>query len=210
MTLAHTLARPATILVSALFALSSCGTYSNYDETLLESMIYSPSAPTWLTDGPSQTDDEFFFIGRSVCYDVLDERRAFDMARDHALEQYGRMVRSEVHANSGHEEHLNSSRYLAAEPYTQGHAAAGEISTSAVVGDLLEVDSYWEKYKITGCCNLGICELAHVRYKCWVLLKVPAGRVASRIEETAKLCAPKPAVVVEPPCSRQIRVVSGW
>ncbi|MDP6928776.1 MAG: hypothetical protein QF412_03650, partial [Planctomycetota bacterium] len=59
---------------------------------------------------------------------------------------------------------------------------------------------------------------ADLRYKCWILMRVANDRIASRIEETAKLCDPEPVelikeVAAKPSCEprvQKIRVVSGW
>ena len=206
----------AALAASVLAAcLAGCGgsNYQNYDEVFIRSGITDPrveDVPDWVMDSPEHTPDELFFVGRGVGYNVLDERAAYDAARDHALQQMARHIVSCVRVRSKeldqrtgtHSPALwtrrplidSTCRFLPGERAKQNVDAAAKLVTTALAGDLEERGIYWEQWGMTEVPERGIRSrtnrLRMKRYKCWLLMAVPRGKLDSRIAATFGAASP--------------------
>jgi hypothetical protein len=131
-------------------------------------------------DLPS-TNDAVYFVGRSVGYDVLDERGAYDAATAHARQQVAEFMATRVSSRMSEVDDSNGVRYLPrpAAPGTPEnlHQALTEKVcqfSDAVVGDLVTESQYWEQWDIREKPEKHLYPYKHRarRYKLWVLMSI--------------------------------------
>lgn len=200
----------AVLAASVLAAcLGGCGgsNYQNYDEVFIRAGITDPrveDVPDWVLDSPEHTPDELFFVGRGVGYNVLDERAAYDAARDHAIQQMARHIASCVVTRTREQDRRpgtpsralwsrrpltdSACRFLPGERVRQDVDAITKVTTAALAGDLEERGIYWEQWGMTEVPERAIPSrvnrLRMKRYKCWLLMAVPRAKLDSRIAAT--------------------------
>lgn len=168
------------------------------------------NAPEWVHGELPQSDDEVFFVGRSVCYNVLDERAAVAAAREDILQQFASLVSTRVtgeahqlDARGGGEtafvergalwftvaDDHRFMRFLPGPELSQAIAREAALFTNGVAGDLIERDSYFEQWDVREEAAGGFGDAARgmVRYKCWLLMSIPRERLETRIARFEKL-----------------------
>lgn len=195
-------------MVLGAFALAAivagCGSdWQNYTEKFVRSGICQPGAkgvPPWVQGRLPKSDDEIYFVGRGMGYNVLDERGAYDAAVDHVLEQLAKQTASWVSSQmregdvrtfkpgSGNLFVLGpgkGNRFLPGEKSKQGLKAAVKTTTEALVGDLTPRDIYWEQWYVEEMPEKPMAaSLRMKRYKCWVLMSISKNAMAARTAAT--------------------------
>ncbi len=183
---------------------AGCGSdWQNYDEEYLRSGMWQPGAenvPVWVKGKVPQSENEIYFVGRGIAYNVFDERAGYDSARDHVLQQLGKQVATWISARSTESDRRtfapgsgwllvpgrgSGNRFLPGERSTQSQAAAVRLCTEALAGDLKDVDVYWEQWYMEETPEKLLARpLRMKRYKCWLLMSVPTKKMESRIAAT--------------------------
>ena len=169
----------------------------------------SDDAPQWVKGELRQVasakygQGRIYFIGRGVGADVLDERGAYNAARDHALQQLAKQIATRVdvvvtesETYAAQDSEADSTTVMdkgAAFPWQRDEHMRARVSeeamltANALAGDLIEHESYWEEWAVNerpgrwfGCCRNVL------RYKCWVLMSIARDRFERRVRETAQ------------------------
>lgn len=182
----------------SLLAGGGCAMLSPSGERLVSTGITpSPDAPPWVTDGAGrvQADGDLVFVGRGLGENVLDERGAYNAARDHAAAQLARMVISEVHSRSGYTERRRGPGFFPARQqlHSDDFRTIDEtmLHTDAMVHRLRERDLYWERWLV---------RRAGDQYKCWVLMTISERDFDELVEQNlARLDADGPRRAELPP-----------
>ena len=189
--------------IVAASILTGCGSgYHDYDQELLDGGMCNPdAAPAWVKSGVAVVDEEnLYFIGRGIGYNILDERAAYDSARDHATEQLAKYILTRVQARMARGDerqfametgwafvglvqgHQNRGRFLPGERADQMLETSVRAATKAVVGDLEDRAVYWEQWAVGEVPQRPFEKpLKMRRYKCWLLMSVPRGKLNERI-----------------------------
>jgi len=184
--------------------------WQNYDEEFIRAGILGPdseNAPAWVrgempTGQDEKAKDEIYFIGRGLGYNVLDERAAYDAARDHVIAQLGKQIATWVseRACEGDVRYFrpksgylavcgakHGNRFLPGEKSVQWLRDAVKMCTEALAGDLVDRGVYWEQWYIQENPERPRPdELRMKRYKCWVLMSISRQNMESRIQATLK------------------------
>ena len=134
-----------------LLMLAGCNTkHQVAEETMLAPQMGGADAPAWVTGAQAAGDPgRVYFVGRSLAYNVLDERGAYDAAVAHAQEQAARYIEEaivaggasatvyehfgEIQSQLGNEEAAEKYREKAAEMRsgtTPGSDAASQLNES--------------------------------------------------------------------------------
>lgn len=200
----------AALAVVLLPMLSGC--HRTFREELISTGMSGPNAPTWVNGNPQHPEmpDNVFFVGRSVGYNVLDERSAVAAAREDVYRQMSELIATrvlasqhEVDARANGETHfrrwgLNGLtglddqslvRTLPGDELRQAIAREASAYTHTIVGDLIDQDVHFEKWAVLdeprG--GFGRGSRGMYRYKCWVLMSIPKNKLEQRIREFHKL-----------------------
>ena len=194
----------AVLVGLALFA-SGCGSqWQNYEEGFLRAGIYNiETAPDWVRGDMSRVAKEhpgvIFFTGRGVGQNTLDERGAYDAARDHCLTQLAKQVATRVHARVVMRDDSQNLRFRPGE-WVQQHLKHEVMSwTDALAGDLVDRSTYWEQWYLQEeperiwpfsmlCSAPQSRDCNRIkRYKCWVLMSIDEDKMEARVARTAEL-----------------------
>jgi len=173
-----------------LIALTSGCAPQNCRETFVRSGICGPDAkpPEWVQGKlPSTEPDQIYFVGRGVAYNVLDERAAYDNARDHALQQLGKHIATWVSAREGESDvrqFSQGARFLKGESAKETLGTCARLTTEALAGDLVDREIYWEEWQVEKQSKPHKEDHGLKRYKCWVLVSIDAKKVESRLAAT--------------------------
>ncbi len=196
------------VAVPVMFSLVGC--HKTLSEVKLRDDICGELAPDWVKGELRQNDDEVFFVGRGVCYNVFDERAAVSAAREDILQQFASLISTRVtlrshdlDARSGGEtafvargKHWFTTaddhrfvRFLPGPELTQSIARDAALFTSGVAGDLIQRDVHFEQWDVreepVGA--FGDAARGAVRYKCWLLMSIPRERLDARIGDFRQL-----------------------
>ena len=211
--------------IAVLAALAGCGSnYQDYDQELLGVGMCNPdAAPEWVRSGVAVADeDNLYFVGRGIAYNVLDERAAYDSARDHALEQVGKYIVARLEAAMAQYDrrtfametgwafwglvkgHESRGRFLPGERAEQRLKTSARMCTEAVVGDLEDRAVYWEQWAVREVPQRPFEKALRMkRYKCWLLMSVPRRKLEDRICVTIQAvlaaAAGGPQICLPPP-----------
>ncbi len=173
--------------------LTACGSnWQNYNEEFVHAGITNPQsqAPAWVTGKVQEDNANIYFVGRSIAYDVLDERGGFDGARDHVLDQIGRAISTHVSSTSDLRNARWNPRYLPGEKADQSQDEHMRLAANAIAGDLVERSTYWEQWYLEekpenyAGWPFNPARQRIKRYKCWVLMSIPRDKFEQRIAET--------------------------
>jgi len=196
------------ILSGMVMLVAGCGSdYQNYQETFLKQGVCQDSAPTWVASTTPlniEHSDYLYFVGRGIGYNTLDERSAYDNARDHAMQQLASYIGTHVVTNASEGDKRRFSmasgipfvlpskgnRFLPGEKSEQGLSKLAYLVVDAIAGDLEDMGTYWEQYEIQEL-PPRLCDKARIatRYKCWVKMGVPKNSVIKRIAEAQEQMA---------------------
>lgn len=171
--------------------------------------IASASAPRWIM-GPRNDEesdpDKYYFVGRSVGYNVFDERGAYDAAVDHVLQQLAKRVHTRVKAYTKDVDVSRRERFLARERVRQSLKDVAKMRTDALARAVREEEVYWERWEISEeprwPCFIGrvLCrDCRMARWKCWVLMSLDRDLFDDTIEDTWSLLEAErvaPAVIL--------------
>jgi len=191
-----------------LVPLAGCGSnWQNYTEEFRGSGIVGKDAkdvPAWVTGDPQEglVPDEIAFVGRSIGFNVLDERAAYNSARDHVLQQVAAQVATWIGARAGEADRRwfdpksgwtlictskPQNRFLPGEQANQALCSAARACTQALVGDLVDRGTYWEQWYLEENPERHRPnELRMTRYKCWLRMSIKRQDLESRIQTTLK------------------------
>jgi len=196
------------ILTGSIMLAAGCGSdYQNYQETFLKQGVCQDSAPTWVASTTPlniEHSDYLYFVGRGIAYNTLDERSAYDNARDHAMQQLAGYIGTHVVTNASEADKRcfaiasgipfvwpsKSNRFLPGEKSKQGLSKLAYLVVDAVAGDLEDMGTYWEQYELQEL-PPRLFDKARIatRYKCWVKMGVPKATVLKRIAEAQEQMA---------------------
>lgn len=210
----------AAVLALAPLLSAVAGCHKAYSERLIRGGITGEnrpmpkdySAPEWVRGELPHSGGEVFFVGRSVSYNVLDERAAVAAAREDALQQFAQLISTRVvmrsrdlDARSGGEtgfvnrgDHWFTAgddqrfvRMLPGPELAQAVAREASLFTSGIAGDLVQRDVHFEQWGVTEDPTgaFGDASRGMIRYKCWVLMSIPRARLAQRLDDFRNLVA---------------------
>jgi hypothetical protein len=193
MELSYRFAKVLCVLPALAFVVVGCANYQVETETLHQVGITAEDAPGWVKGIPGKNNDpgRLYFVGRGIGFNVLDERGAYDAARDHAIEQLARQVYSRVRHNTSDYDGDLDVQFLPDEGgcfFDMGssdvrdnnvmwHKKCATIATDALAGRMVEEEVYWERWEVIEnperpfCCT----DRRMTRWKCWVLMSVSQG-----------------------------------
>lgn len=190
----------SVIVVSVLCAvLAGC----DANEQLVRTGVHGPTeyAPDWVR-GRMPLDEEYiYFIGRGVGHNILDERGAYDGARDHVMQQIARQIATRIEYSvreqsgrgsaTGEADSAEGSHGSGPWPWGRIEGMSAEvasealIATSALVGDVEEREIYWEEWRVNDRPDRWCSRKRGVmRYKCWVLMAIPRASFERRVAHT--------------------------
>jgi hypothetical protein len=197
------IALPA-VAMPLVLSLAGCGAlYQKPAETMMRSAITgSENAPEWVRGAIPSSDYEISFVGRGGAYNVLDERKAFDEAFQHARQQLAEYVATHVISEACDKDWADGIRFI---PLTEAGPGRGERPgqelryrvhqlTDAIVGELLPKGQYWEQWQVDenpsrswdGFWFTNPDKFEIRRYKCWVLASIRRDRVEKFVDATLK------------------------
>jgi hypothetical protein len=201
------------VLPALAFVVAGCANYQVETETLHQVGITAEDAPNWVKGIPAKDQDpnRIFFVGRGIGFNVLDERGAYDAARDHALEQLARQIYTRVSYVTKDKDADYSTRYLPdqggccilagmSDVYDNrpmSYVKCARLVTDALAGRMVEEEVYWERWEVIEnperpwCCT----DRRMTRWKCWALMSVSKEEMASLVAATEhmlhmEMCAP--------------------
>jgi hypothetical protein len=167
-----------------------CANYQVQTETLHQIGITAADAPDWVKGISAQGQDpnRMYFVGRGIGFNVLDERGAYDAARDHALEQLARQLSTHVTYWTHDVDNDYATRFLPDEGgccifcamsdvrdnHPQKLEKCAKLWTDALAGHMVEEEVYWERWEVIEnperpfCCT----DRRMTRWKCWALFSV--------------------------------------
>jgi len=184
--------------------LAGCGSnWQNYSEKFIRSGVCQPGGktiPPWVQGQLPRSDEEIYFVGRGVGYNVFDERGAYDGAVNHAVEQLAKQVATWVSIQGGEADVRMfapgsgwllvpgprvGNRFLPGEQSKQKVRSAARMCTEALVGEMEPRDVYWEQWYIDEIPERPLpASLRMKRYKCWVLMAIPRKAMTARVLAT--------------------------
>jgi len=191
------------IALPIVLSLAGCGAlYQKPSEHFLRGAIAGDGAPEWVSGAIPSSDLELAFVGRGGAYNVLDERKAFDEAFQHARQQLSEYVATHVISEACDQDWAQGIRFV---PLTDAGPGGGERPGQAlsyrvhqlsntIVGELLPKSQFWEQWEVKEnptrlwedgwFTNADQFEIR--RYKCWVLATIRRDRVEKFIDATLK------------------------
>lgn len=183
-----------------LLMLAGCNTkHQVAEETMLAPQMGGADAPAWVTGAQAAGDPgRVYFVGRSLAYNVLDERGAYDAAVAHAQEQAARYITSRVLIELKEMDSSDGVRYL---PFNDIHdrnheklnqelSKNAKIESDALVGMLREEAVYWQRWQVREEPERFLASFGFnrdrrmTRHKCWVRMSVSADKLESLLEAT--------------------------
>lgn len=218
------------LAVAGLVALTSgCGSdWQNYQEEFCHAGIVGASdeAPDWVSGGDIQQDDEnYYFVGRSIAYNVFDERAAAEYARQDCLRQLGEHIGTWVEQTSMEKDGrcfrpkasigckpaligtAGGNRFLPGEKACEKYGYCVSETAKALAGDLVTRETYWEQWYLEELPERSVLLSRNAnrmkRYKCWVLMSIPKELVDTRVTATYD------ALARMSPAGRSMVVVGG-
>ena len=219
--LKHRSAGLGLLALGVAVSLAGCATsakHQNYTESLTRSGITtSEDAPAWVTGEQVQRDDaRVYFVGRGTGRNTLDERGAYNAARQHVVHQIAQLVHTSVKRHTEAEDTsygvrylgeqrgseagtgLFSSRTMKREQLYQQLTTSEQHTVEAIVGGMVEEATYFEAWKIQEDPQITAERERPARrikrYKCWVLMSIDRDQLRRRIQDNlgrmrAKLAA---------------------
>ena len=140
----------------------------------------SEDAPSWVTEGAGRVDadGQYVFVGRGLGHNVLDEKGAYNAARDHAMAQLAHTVATEVETRTGYVDQRRGPGFIPRrqDVDTDGVRSIDQamLSTDALARNLREQGLYWERWSV---------RRSGTRYKCWVLMTIDAQEVEQLVQK---------------------------
>ncbi len=197
------IALPA-IAMPVVLSLAGCGAlYQKPSEQFMRGAITgAENAPDWVRGTIPSSDVELAFVGRGGAYNVLDERKAFDEAFQHARQQLAEFVATHVISEACDQDWAQGIRFV---PLADAGPGGGERPgqalryrvhqlSDAIVGELLPKNQFWEQWEVKenpsrfwdGWWFTNADQFEMRRYKCWVLATIRRDRVEKFIDASLK------------------------
>jgi hypothetical protein len=185
-----------------VLCLAGCGAlFQKPDEQFLRgAMTGAENAPEWVRGNIQSADGELAFVGRGGAYNVLDERKAYDEAFQHARQQLAEYVATHVISEACDQDWADGIRFV---PLADAGPGNGERPgqalrhrvcqlSDAIVGELLPRSQHWEQWEVkenpsrswSGLWFTNSDQFEIRRYKCWVLATIRRDRVEKFVDAT--------------------------
>lgn len=192
------------IAMPLVLSLAGCGAlYQKPNEEFMRAAITgSENAPEWVRGSIPSSEFELAFVGRGGAYNVLDERKAYDEAFQHARQQLAEYVATHVISEACDQDWAAGIRFV---PLSDAGPGGGERPgqalryrvhqlSDAIVGELLPKSQFWEQWEVKenpsrswqGWWFTNPDQFEIRRYKCWVLATIRRDRVEKFVDATLK------------------------
>lgn len=198
--------RIAWVLPALAMLAVGCGStnYQVQTETLHQVGITAADAPDWVKGiAPADRDpNRVYFVGRGIGFNVLDERGAYDSARDHALEQLARQLATRVTYFTHDVDDQHDTRFLPDEGgcrlfwnwsdvqsnHNHNLLKDAKLWTDTIAGHMAEEEVYWERWEVKENPEQMFCcaDRRMTRWKCWGLFSVARADYDALVEASAR------------------------